>query len=66
MWNYPHLHLYVFLSLAHVRMYKRSYAPIKGVMNSACCLETCAEISMTELPQRHVNYLYPSDFILNN
>lgn len=34
----------------------RTHSPIhtEGVMNSACCLESCAEISMTKLPNELV------------
>lgn len=39
-------------TLSHTNTH--SYCHMKGVMNSAWCLETCAEISMTKLPNESV------------
>lgn len=39
-------------SAAHGCMHTHTH--IEGVMNSACCLEACAEISMTKLPNELV------------
>lgn len=38
----------------HMGVCAHSHIHTEGVMNSACCLETCAEISMTKLPDELV------------
>lgn len=63
---------YVMGVYAHALTLMQNYSHIKGVMNSACCLEACTKISMTKLPIKLVtisfalilssiiNFLFPT------